>query len=144
MPIVQCFFFMGLLMYSKSRKSCHASCMSRHTHRDTPARRQGRPSTPRRPRRIWPAHRRRSRRSALSCPEHTPRNLARSRHRGAGSQRSTGTMHQNYKFLFFFTTFMLRVTFSPAPDCVEVHCWNRVLPTRPANTLVLLLLLYPP
>ena len=27
------------------------------------------------------------------------------------------------------TTFMLRVSFSPAPECVVADCWNRVFPT---------------
>ena len=32
----------------------------------------------------------------------------------------------------FPTTFELGVTFSPAPECVAVHCWNRVAPIPPA------------
>ena len=31
------------------------------------------------------------------------------------------------------TTFMLRVTFSPAPDCVVADCWNRAFPTPRAT-----------
>ena len=31
------------------------------------------------------------------------------------------------------TTFIFWVTFSPAPDCVEVHCWNRICPTPPTT-----------
>ena len=36
---------------------------------------------------------------------------------------------------------MLRVTFSPAPECVEVHCWNWAFPTPRATRALLLLLL---
>ena len=46
----------------------------------------------------------------------------------------------------FPTTFMLRVSFSPAPVCVEVDCWNRCFSTHPwaekAPLLLLLLLLF--
>ena len=42
---------------------------------------------------------------------------------------------------------MLRVTFSPAPECVEVDCWNQAFQTPRATRtpllLLLLLLLYP-
>ena len=31
------------------------------------------------------------------------------------------------------TTFMLRVTFSPAPECVEVDCWNQAFQTPPCH-----------
>ena len=42
--------------------------------------------------------------------------------------------------LFFPTTGMLRVTFSPAPDCVEVHCWNRAFPTPPCRQDIVIIL----
>ena len=28
---------------------------------------------------------------------------------------------------------MLRVTFSPAPECVVADCWNRAFPTPPCH-----------
>ena len=31
----------------------------------------------------------------------------------------------------FATTFMLIVTFSRAPECVEADCWNQAFPTPP-------------
>ena len=31
------------------------------------------------------------------------------------------------------TTFMLRVFFSPAPECVEVDCWNQAFQTPPCH-----------
>ena len=34
---------------------------------------------------------------------------------------------------FIPTTFMLRVTFSPAPECVEVDCWNQAFQTPPCH-----------
>ena len=34
---------------------------------------------------------------------------------------------------FFPTTFMLRVSFSPAPECVEVDCWNQAFQTPPCH-----------
>ena len=33
----------------------------------------------------------------------------------------------------FPTTFMLRVSFSPAPECVEVDCWNQAFQTPPCH-----------
>ena len=37
-------------------------------------------------------------------------------------------------FLYFFpTTFMLRVYFSPAPECVEVDSWNQAFQTPPCH-----------
>ena len=56
-------------------------------------------------------------------------------------------IHRRHMFFMFFpTTFMLRVTFSPAPECVVADCWNRVFPTpratRPPLLLLLLLLFY--
>ena len=40
--------------------------------------------------------------------------------------------HALGSFFFFPTTFMFWVSFSPAPDCVDRHCWNRSFstPTR--------------
>ena len=38
-----------------------------------------------------------------------------------------------FKFKFIPTTFMLRVSFSPAPECVEADCWNRAFPTPPCH-----------
>ena len=38
-----------------------------------------------------------------------------------------------YFFLFFPTTFVLRVSFSPVPECVVADCWNRVFPTPRAT-----------
>ena len=40
---------------------------------------------------------------------------------------------------FFPTTFMLRVSFSPAPECVEADCWNRGFPPPPCHRGLLLL-----
>ena len=31
------------------------------------------------------------------------------------------------------TTLMLRASFSPAPECVEVDCWNQAFPTTPCH-----------
>ena len=31
--------------------------------------------------------------------------------------------------VYFPQHFMLRVSFSPAPECVEADCWNRAFPT---------------
>ena len=36
-------------------------------------------------------------------------------------------------FYFIPTTFMLRVTFSPAPECVEVDCWKQAFQTPPCH-----------
>ena len=44
-------------------------------------------------------------------------------------------------FSFFPTTFMLRVSVSPAPECVEADCWNRAFPPPPCHQRLLLLLL---
>ena len=35
--------------------------------------------------------------------------------------------------LIFPTTFMLRVSFSPAPECVDVDCWNQAFQTPPCH-----------
>ncbi len=35
--------------------------------------------------------------------------------------------------LYFPTIFMLRVSFSPAPECVEVDCWNQAFQTPPCH-----------
>ena len=39
-----------------------------------------------------------------------------------------------YDFSSMFpATFMLRVTFSPAPEYVEVDCWNQAFQTPPCH-----------
>ena len=38
-----------------------------------------------------------------------------------------------YIYSLFPTTFMLRVSFSPAPECVEVDCWNQAFQTPPCH-----------
>ena len=52
---------------------------------------------------------------------------------------SGGIFHARV-YVFFPTTFMLRVTFSPAPECVEVDCWNQAFQTPRATRTALLLL----
>ena len=45
-------------------------------------------------------------------------------------------------FVFFPTTFMLWVTFSPAPECVVAWCWNfKIRPRRgPRNSVVIIII----
>ena len=47
------------------------------------------------------------------------------------------------KIEFFPTTFMLWVTFSPAPECVEAWCWNfKIRPRRgPRNSVVVVVVI---
>ena len=49
-------------------------------------------------------------------------------------------------FDIFPTTFMLRVSFSPVPECVEGDCWNRAFlaprGTRNAVIVIVVVVLY--
>ena len=51
---------------------------------------------------------------------------------------------ENVFFLYFFpTTLMVRVSFSPAPECVVADCWNRAFPTPPCHqATVVVVMLY--
>ena len=42
--------------------------------------------------------------------------------------------------MFFPTTFMLRVSFSPVPEHVVADCWNRGFPTPPCHQATVIVL----
>ena len=46
----------------------------------------------------------------------------------------------------FPTTFMLRVSFSPVPECAVPDCWNRAFPTPPCHqdhvVVIIIIVLY--
>ena len=45
--------------------------------------------------------------------------------------QNTRSRDGSTKSLFFPTTFMFWVSFSPAPDCVDPDCWNHPFSTPP-------------
>ena len=44
-----------------------------------------------------------------------------------------------YDFRFFPTTLMLRVSFSPVPECVVADSWNPPLPPEPVVIIIVVI-----